>query len=291
MVVGYAGTGKSTMLGEARAAWEAEGYQVRGAALSGIAAEQLEAGAGIASRTVHSLLFQWEQGREALTDARRAGGGRGRDDRLAADGAAAVGRRRRPGRRWCWWAIRSSCRRSRRGRRSGRSPSGSARRRSPRCGGSARPGSSRRRASWRPGGRRRRWRGTSGPGWCRGTPRWTRPRTAMIAGWDAARRENPQARQIMLAYRRDDVRDLNERARAVRQAAGELGDGLPGGDGARGAGVCRGGPGVFPAERARAGGEERHARHGARRIERARAPARATGWRCGWTTGGRSGST
>ena len=68
VVVGYAGTGKSTMLGEARAAWEAEGYQVRGAALSGIAAEQLEAGAGIASRTVHSLLFQWEQGREVLTD-------------------------------------------------------------------------------------------------------------------------------------------------------------------------------------------------------------------------------
>jgi len=66
VVVGYAGTGKSTMLGEARAAWEADGYQVRGAALSGIAAEQLEAGAGITSRTVHSLLFQWEQGRETL---------------------------------------------------------------------------------------------------------------------------------------------------------------------------------------------------------------------------------
>ncbi|HUB16304.1 MAG TPA: Ti-type conjugative transfer relaxase TraA, partial [Acetobacteraceae bacterium] len=68
VVVGYAGTGKSTMLGEARAAWETEGYHVRGAALSGIAAQQLEGGAGIASRTVHSLLFQWEQGREALTE-------------------------------------------------------------------------------------------------------------------------------------------------------------------------------------------------------------------------------
>jgi hypothetical protein len=49
-------------------------------------------------------------------------------------------------------------------------------------------------------------------------------KVAMIAGWDAARQEAPDARQIMLAYRRVDVRDLNERARAVRRAAGELGD-------------------------------------------------------------------
>ena len=66
-VVGYAGSGKSAMLGVARQAWEAEGYTVRGAALSGIAAENLEGGSGIASRTLASLEHQWEQGREALT--------------------------------------------------------------------------------------------------------------------------------------------------------------------------------------------------------------------------------
>ncbi|POA50721.1 hypothetical protein C1884_30745, partial [Pseudomonas sp. GW460-R15] len=64
----YAGTGKSAMLGVAREAWEGNGYAVRGVALSGIAAENLESGSGIASRTIASLEHQWEQGRELLTN-------------------------------------------------------------------------------------------------------------------------------------------------------------------------------------------------------------------------------
>lgn len=82
-VVGYAGSGKSAMLGVAREAWEGQGYTVRGAALSGIAAENLEGGSGIASRTIASLEHSWGQGREQL----------GPKDVLVVDEAGMIGSR------------------------------------------------------------------------------------------------------------------------------------------------------------------------------------------------------
>ncbi len=82
-VVGYAGAGKSTMLAAAREAWEAEGYQVHGAALSGKAAEGLEESSGIQSRTLASWSRGWENDRHQL----------GRGDVFVIDEAGMVGSR------------------------------------------------------------------------------------------------------------------------------------------------------------------------------------------------------
>ncbi len=66
-VVGYAGTGKSYLLGAAREAWERDGYRVLGATLAGIAAENLQASSGIESRTLASRMYYWDRGEQLLT--------------------------------------------------------------------------------------------------------------------------------------------------------------------------------------------------------------------------------
>lgn len=83
VVVGLAGAGKSTMLGAARQAWEAEGYRVLGAALAGKAAEGLEESSGIRSRTLASYEHGWQNGQGKL----------GPKDVLVIDEAGMIGSR------------------------------------------------------------------------------------------------------------------------------------------------------------------------------------------------------
>lgn len=86
-VVGYAGAGKSTMLAAAREAWEAQGYQVHGAALSGKAAEGLEESSGIQSRTLASWEYRWQNDRDQI----------GRGDVFVIDEAGMIGSRQLAG--------------------------------------------------------------------------------------------------------------------------------------------------------------------------------------------------
>jgi ATP-dependent exoDNAse (exonuclease V) alpha subunit len=65
-VAGSAGSGKSKAIEAARAAWEAAGYRVIGAALSGIAAENLNRESGVESRTIASWEHSWQQGHAQL---------------------------------------------------------------------------------------------------------------------------------------------------------------------------------------------------------------------------------
>jgi conjugative relaxase-like TrwC/TraI family protein len=66
LVVGHAGTGKTFALDAARAAWQASGHQVIGAALAARAARQLQVGSGIPSSTVAALLGDIDAGRVTL---------------------------------------------------------------------------------------------------------------------------------------------------------------------------------------------------------------------------------
>jgi Ti-type conjugative transfer relaxase TraA len=83
VVEGYAGTGKSYLLGAAKEAWEAQGYRVLGASLAGKAAEGLQISSGIQSRSIHAWEYAWKKGYEHL----------GQNDVLVIDEAGMVGAR------------------------------------------------------------------------------------------------------------------------------------------------------------------------------------------------------
>ena len=66
LVVGVAGAGKTTALGCVRDAYETAGHRVIGASTSGQAARTLGREAGVESRTIASLLWRLDHGRQTL---------------------------------------------------------------------------------------------------------------------------------------------------------------------------------------------------------------------------------
>ncbi len=222
LVVGYAGSGKSTMLGVARAAWEAEGYSVRGLALSGIAAEGLEKGAGIASRTIASLEYAWKEGRDQLTSR----------DVLVVDEAGMIGSRqmkrvlsaaRTAGAKVVLigdpeqlQAIEAGAAFRALAERHGAAEITTIRRQHE----AWQRDATRELATERTAAALERY---AAAGMVQAADTREGARARLVAIWDAARRQRPEQSQLILAYTRDDVRDLNEKARAELRAAGELG--------------------------------------------------------------------
>ncbi|RWE79662.1 Ti-type conjugative transfer relaxase TraA [Mesorhizobium sp.] len=223
VVVGFAGTGKSAMLGVARQAWAAAGYEVRGAALSGIAAENLESGSGISSRTIASMEHSWGQGRDLLT-AR---------DVLVIDEAGMVGTRQLErvlshaadvgakvvlvGDPQQLQAIEAGAAFRSIHERHGGVEIGQVRRQ---------------REDWQRDATRDLATGRIGAainaygdrGMVHQAVTRDEARRDLVERWDLDRQEQPEANRIILTHTNDEVRALNKAARERMRAAGDLGD-------------------------------------------------------------------
>ena len=66
-VVGFAGTGKSYLLGAAKEAWNEAGYNIKGMSLTKKVADNLQMDSGIESHTIANRLINWENDRERIT--------------------------------------------------------------------------------------------------------------------------------------------------------------------------------------------------------------------------------
>jgi Ti-type conjugative transfer relaxase TraA len=223
VVVGHAGTGKSAMLGVAREAWEAAGYEVRGAALSGIAAENLESGSGISSRTIASMEHGWRQGRDMLT-AR---------DILVIDEAGMVGTRQLE--RVLSHAAEAGAKVVLVGdpQQLQAIEAGAAFRSIHERHGGAEIGEVRRqREDWQRDATRDLATGRTGNaldayrshGMVHEAQTREQARGDLIERWDRERQAAPERSRIILTHTNDEVRALNEVARERMRAAGGLGD-------------------------------------------------------------------
>ncbi|MCK1512742.1 Ti-type conjugative transfer relaxase TraA [Bradyrhizobium sp. 190] len=223
IVVGYAGTGKSAMLGVAREAWEAAGYKVRGVALSGIAAENLESGSGIASRTIASLEHGWQQGRDGLISR----------DVLVIDEAGMVGTRQLE--RVLSHAAEAGTKVVLVGdpQQLQAIEAGAAFRSIHERHGGVEIGEVRRqRKDWQRDATRDLATGRTGAalrtydahGMVHAAATRERARCDLIDRWDRDRQASPDRSRIILTHTNDEVRALNEGARERMRTMGDLGD-------------------------------------------------------------------
>ncbi|MBI5321384.1 Ti-type conjugative transfer relaxase TraA [Bradyrhizobium sp.] len=223
IVVGHAGTGKSAMLGVAREAWEAAGYEVQGVALSGIAAQNLESGSGIASRTIASMEHGWQQGRDGLTTR----------DVLVIDEAGMAGTRQLE--RVLSRAAEAGAKVVLIGdpKQLQAIEAGAAFRSIHERHGGAKIGEVRRqRQDWQREATRDLADGKTGNaldayrsrGMVHGAQTREQARGDLIDRWDRDRQASPDNSRIILTHTNDEVRALNEAARERMRTAGDLGD-------------------------------------------------------------------
>jgi Ti-type conjugative transfer relaxase TraA len=224
VLVGVAGAGKSTMLEAARRTWEGAGCTVKGAALAGIATENLESASGITSRTLASWELSWSKGYDLL----------GKGDVLVIDEAGLVGTRQLAG------VLE-------RAESAGAKvvlvgdpeqlqaieAGGAFRGIAAQTGMAELTEVRRQKIAWQK--EATQWLATGRTAdaltayerdqQVRAAPTREAAREALLVAWQGAGEGHPKDSRLMLAYTRVDVHALNTRARELRRAAGELGAG------------------------------------------------------------------
>ena len=222
VVEGYAGTGKSYLLGAAKEAWEAQGYRVLGASLAGKAAEGLEISSGIQSRSIHAWEYAWDNGYERLGDR----------DILVIDEAGMVGNRqlyrviRRAkvngakvvlvGDTEQLQAIEAGAPMRKIAEEIGKVTIAEIRRQKE-------PWQRQATVDFATGKTKEGLKAYMQRGFIHEHETQKEAMDSVVEAWDKYRKEHPEKTQIMMAFKRVDVREMNKRARAKRIADGELG--------------------------------------------------------------------
>ena len=221
-VVGYAGTGKSYLLDTAREAWEASGYRVRGVSLSGIATQNLQQSSGIESRTVASQLYRWNRDQDKLTS----------KDILVIDEAGMLGSRQME--RLIKEAQQSGAKVVAVGdwqQLQAIEAGASFRALSEKYHYVELTDIRRQAVDWQrnatvdlaQGRVKEALEAYQRQGCLHTVETQDQAKERLMTQWSQDRGQHPQEDQLILAYTRQDVKDLNDRARAIRRDQGELG--------------------------------------------------------------------